>query len=104
VRASQDDVNNRQLDQALDTARRAGDIQPYAATASLQQALVLELNGDLDGAAVAARAATEDEPTNWQTWLVLSRIEAFRGDTDASVSAYQKARSLNPRSPIFAPR
>ena len=50
----------------------------------------------------AARAATERESTNWRTWLVLSRIEAERGRADAAVRDYQEARSLNPRSELFA--
>ena len=62
---------------------------------------MLELQGNLDAAATAARAATEDEPTNWRTWLVLSRIETYRGESAAGVVAYREARDLNPRSPLF---
>ncbi len=102
VRASQSDVKAGDLSLALDKARSGAEIQPWAATPHLQQALVLELQGDLDAAAVSARAATRDEATNWRTWLVLSRIEAFRGDARAAVAAYREARSLNPRSTLFA--
>ncbi len=102
VRASQDDVNNGDLAAALSAANRAAAVEPYASTPSLQQALVLELRGDLDAAAVAARAATREEPTNWRTWLVLSRIEAYRDDPRASLDAYREAKSLNPRSQLFA--
>ena len=62
---------------------------------------MLELDGDLASAANAARSAADAEPTNWQTWLVLSRLEARLGNADASVQAYRKAHALNPRSPIF---
>lgn len=102
VRDSQAQVGSANLDSALEKARTAGAIQPGAATPSLQEALVLELRGDLDGAAGAASQATDDEPTNWRTWLVLSRIEARRGEVAASIAAYREARSLNPRSPLFA--
>ena len=102
VRASQAQVNSSDLGQALDSARSSAEIQPWAATPNLQEALVLELAGDLDAAAAAARAATSDEPTNWRTWLVLSRIEAYRGDADTAVDAYRRARSLNARSALFA--
>jgi tetratricopeptide (TPR) repeat protein len=101
VRASQDSANNAQLDTALAKAQTAHHIQPYAATPSLQTALVFEVAGDLDGAATAATQATEDEPTNWRTWLVLSRLEAERGNVIKSIAAYRKARSLNPRSVLF---
>jgi O-antigen ligase len=101
VRASQSAAEAGELDGALDDARAAKEIQPWAATPSLQQALVLELRGDLSSAAAAARQATADEPTNWRTWLVLSRIEAYRGNPAESVAAYREARSLNPRSALF---
>ena len=101
VRDSQASVRAQDLSGALGNARSAEEIQPYAATPDLQQALVLELQGDLDGAAEAARAATEAEPTNWRTWVVLSGIEARRGNTEAAVDAYREARSLNPRSVLF---
>ena len=101
VRASQDAVNAAQLGPALDEADSARDIQPYAATPSLQQALVLELAGEFDAAAAAAREATQEEPTNWRTWLVLSRLEVERGNAPAAARAYREARSLNPRSPLF---
>lgn len=101
VRASQDRVDAAELGLALEKARTAREIQPYAATASLQEALVLELGGDLDGAVSMAIDATEDEPTNWRTWMVLSRLEATRGNVEQSVAAYRQARSLNPRSPLF---
>ncbi|MCL4287909.1 MAG: tetratricopeptide repeat protein, partial [Thermoleophilia bacterium] len=68
----------------------------------LQQALVFELGGDYDEAAQAATRATEEEPTNWRNWFVLSRIEAERGDPKAAVAAFGEARSLNPKSLLFA--
>ncbi|HEX5956902.1 MAG TPA: O-antigen ligase family protein [Solirubrobacterales bacterium] len=101
VRASKQHVDQGLLDRALDDARRATEIQPWAASSHLQEALVLELQGNLDAAATAARAATEDESTNWRTWLVLSRIETHRGESAAGVDAYREARDLNPRSPLF---
>jgi len=101
VRDSQAQVRAAQLGPALTDARSARDLQPYASTPALQEALVLELAGDTQGAAAAARQATAEEPTNWRTWLVLSRIEALAGNAEASVTAYREARSLNPRSPLF---
>jgi len=101
IRDSQADVRAQDLSGALDRANAASTIQPYAASASLQEALVLELQGDYEAAVAAARMATEEEATNWRTWLVLSRLEARAGNADASVAAYREARSLNPNSAIF---
>ncbi len=102
VRKSDQDVQAGRLGAALDEIHTARDVQPYAATPDLEQALVLELRGDLGGAATAAHAATRAEPTNWRTWFVRSRIEAERGRAAEAVSAYRTARSLNPRSVLFA--
>ena len=102
VRASQDSADVQQYAPALESAEKADDLQPWAATPALQRALLLDLQGDLDAAAAAALEATEEESTNWRTWLVLSRVEEKRGDLEASAAAFQRARELNPRSPLFA--
>lgn len=99
---SQADARAGNLVAALEAARSAQNIQPDAATPRLQQALLLEGQGDLRLAAIAAHGAAEREPTNWRNWLVLSRIEAKQGSASASVHDYRKARSLNPLSPLFA--
>ncbi len=102
LRESEADARNGEFSAALSNARSAQNVQPDAAGPRLQQALVLEAEGDLPAATEAARAATERESTNWRTWLVLSRVEAERGMAAASVRAYRRARSLNPRSELFA--
>lgn len=89
------------LVEARDRARTAQNVQPDAAAPRLQQALVLEQQGELDPAAAAAREAIERESENWRNWLVLSRIEAERGRAVASVHAYRQAKSLNSQSPLF---
>jgi Flp pilus assembly protein TadD len=101
LRDSQAEVRAQDLAAALGEARTAEDIEPYAASPSLQQALVLELQGDLGGALAAAREATDREPTNWRTWLVLSRLEAQADNPAGAIEAYREVRSLNPRSELF---
>jgi hypothetical protein len=101
VRQSEADAREGDLLGALKAARSAQNAEPWAATPRLQEALLLEELGDLGPAAEAARGATEREHTNWRTWLVLSRIEAQRGRPAAAIAAYRRARSLNPRSPLF---
>jgi len=87
---------------ALRDARSATRIEPGAASGQLQVALMLELLHNVPGALDAAVNATHDEPQNWTTWLVLSRLQAESGHATAAVSAYRRARLLNPRSPLFA--
>lgn len=101
VRQSEADARGGDLGGALKDARTAQNVQPDAAGPRLQQALVLEAQGQLAAAAVAATAATEREETNWRNWLVLSRIEAERGRAGPAVADYRRARSLNPRSTVF---
>lgn len=86
---------------ALAQARAAARLEPDAATPQLQEALVLELAHNLPAALAAARTATNNEPSNWSTWLVLSRLEAESGHVLAAINAYQRARIDNPRSPVF---
>ena len=104
TRDSRDAAAEGNLVAALQDARTAQRLQPYAATPHLQQALVLEEAGALSNAATAARAATAEEPTNWRTWFVLARIDARRGEDAAALVALRKARRLNPRSPLLAAR
>ena len=102
LRSSQDEVQRSDLSAALEDAKTAVAIEPFAASPRLQEALVLEHEGALADAAIQARKATLAESTNWRTWLVLSRIEAKRGNAGAALAAYRRAKSLNPRSPIFS--
>jgi hypothetical protein len=102
VRNSQNAVDAGNTSAALADARTAARIEPGAASPRLQQALVLEVQHRFPAAIVAAQDATRDEPQNWSPWLILSRIEAEAGRPQASVAAYNRARSLNPLSPIFS--
>jgi hypothetical protein len=101
TRQSQAAVRGGDYPAALEDAKSAQNVEPAAATPRLQQAQVLELMRDFSAAEAAARAAVDRESTNWQTWLVLSRIAAENGRPDASVTAYREARRLNPRGQIF---
>jgi predicted Zn-dependent protease len=102
VEASQEDFDAQQLPAALDHAREADELQPWAATPPLQQAFVLERQGDLDAAAAAVSEATREEPTNWRPWFILSRIEEARGNLPEAEAARARAAELNPRSALFA--
>ena len=90
-----------------EAAARAGDLAARStargaprtssrgtATPRLQQALVLEQQGDLPGPG-AAREATERESTNWRTWLVLSRSKPRRPGRRRGC-AYREARRSTP--------
>jgi multisubunit Na+/H+ antiporter MnhC subunit len=101
LRESEAEARAGDLDAALSDARSAQNVLGGAMSPRLQRAVLLETLGDFDAATVAAREAIEREPTNWRTWLVLSRIEAQRGNAAVAVVAFRRARSLNPQSPLF---
>jgi hypothetical protein len=101
VAQSQEDADAGDLDSALENARHAQSFEPFAARPLLQEALVLQQGGHLDGAAAAARRATSKEPANWRNWVVLSRLEVARDNPVAAARADEEARSLNPRSELF---
>jgi len=101
IRASQERVRAEQLDAALTDAQRARELEPYSGPAALQEALVFELQGRLRPAARAAREAAAKEPTSWENWLVLSRIEVERGRAKAATEAFEKAFEMNPNSPLL---
>ena len=66
TRESQAEARAGDYAAALDDAKSAQNVEPAAATPRLQQALVLELMGDLPAAEAAARAAVHRESTNWR--------------------------------------
>lgn len=101
VRQSQTAATAGNAALALVDARSAVRIEPGAASAEIQEALVLELERDFPAALVTARNATRDEPQNWSAWLILSRIEAESGQVKPSIADYEHARSLNPQSSLF---
>lgn len=96
VRESQAAVRRGSIGQALQYARSAERLEPYAATPWLQQAVVLELAGTLAGAAAAGRRAEVNEPANWRLPLILARIDAERGHTSAALADARRALVLNP--------
>ena len=102
IQKSQAAVRSGDLNEALSEARDARLVEPFAAGPRLQEALVLEAQDRLEPAEAAAREATRLEPEEWRAWLIRSRIEAERGRAVASVVAYRRARSLNPRSALFS--
>lgn len=101
LRKSQDAAREGDVASALEDARTAQNAMPGSAGPRLQQALLLEQEGQYAEAAEAIEGATDREPNEWRNWLILSRIEAERGDADAAVKAYEEARALSPRNPIF---
>ena len=101
VRSSQKAVQAGNLTAALADARSAQSFEPSGASPRLQRALVLEQSGDIAGARGAIAEAQAREPTNWQIWLVSSRLATEADRPAEALADYRRARSLNPKSPLF---
>ena len=82
-------------------ATDAVQVAPWQASGYVQRAQLLERLGLGTRAAADARRATRREPTNWEHWLVLARIEAERGDVRGAVAAVRRSAALNPHAPLF---
>jgi hypothetical protein len=87
---------------AVPLAYTAARIESGAASPQIQIALVLEAQGKRGSALAHADEAVRDEPDNWSSWLILSRLSAETGHPARSLYAYRQARHLNPRSPVFS--
>jgi hypothetical protein len=101
MRQSEAAARDGDLNAALRDAASAQNVLPGAAGPRLQEALILEEQGELAAAARAAHGAAEREPVNWRIWLVLSRLEVAQGNAAAALSDYRRARSLNPHFSLF---
>ena len=88
--------------EATERANDAIALQPWAAEPRLQLALVHERFGNLSEARQEADEAIERAPEDWRPWLARARIETRDGAVSAGLASYQRARSLNPRAPLFA--
>jgi hypothetical protein len=103
VRRSQAAAASGNLTLALSDARTAARVESGAGSPQVQMALILEAQGKRRQALAPALRAVRNDPDNWSSWLVLSRLQAEARNPTASLAAYRQARSLNPRSRVFSP-
>jgi hypothetical protein len=87
---------------AVRHALDAKNIQPWAASPYLQLALVQEQRPDLKAARMWIGEAIERDPIDWRLWLVSARIETKANDIASARRSLRRAKTLNPRSPLFA--
>ena len=90
------------LARAGETAATAAQVQPWASAPRLQEALIAERRGDLGGALAANAEALDRGARDWRLWFTEARLRAKAGDIRQARRALARARTLNPRSPIFA--
>jgi tetratricopeptide (TPR) repeat protein len=102
LRASQADAANGNLAAAVNDAADARDIEPWAFSPYLQLALLQEDAGNLGLARAAIQKAIRRDHLNWELWLVAARIQTKQGAIAQARRSLKRARTLNPRSPLFS--
>lgn len=94
-------VAGQELEAAIDAAKRARAIEPWASTPYLQLGLLAELQGDYSSALAWLDEAIERDDQNWQLYYLRSRVHGEAGETHAAQLDYDRAKALNPRAPEF---
>jgi hypothetical protein len=90
------------IDAARSAALDARSLQPWASSPDLQLALLSEQEKDLPAARARIAEAIDHDRADWRLWLVSARIETEAGNVPKARSDLRRAKSLNPRSPLFA--
>jgi hypothetical protein len=102
IARSQAAVDEHDLEEGIEAAEDARDIQPWASSPYLQLALVSESRGELPRARAWIEEAIERDSKDWQLWLVSARLETKLGNVAFARRSLLRAAELNPRSPLFA--
>jgi tetratricopeptide (TPR) repeat protein len=90
------------LEQAIDDADSAIDLEPWAAEPRTQLALVYEEAGRLSAARATLTDAIDRAPRDYRLYLLALRLNVAAGDLPAAAASYARARELNPLDPRIA--
>jgi adenylate cyclase len=90
-------ATDEQLAVALDTARRAVELDPRDPVAHTALAAVYVTAGDPTNAIDAARRAVDLNPSLRDAWIWLGWAQVLAGDPEACIAATERARALDPQ-------
>jgi O-antigen ligase len=96
ISASRNAAAEGDIGMAIDHAKRARSIEPWAASPYVQLGLLAQLNGEYETAAIEFSHAINREDHNWQWYYLRSKVEHEGGDDVAAAEDLRKARELNP--------
>lgn len=85
------------FDSALQAARGARTLQPWASAPYRRMALVEEERGRLGPAREYIAQAIEREPRNFELWSIASRIESSAGNPVEARQRLDRSQRLNPK-------
>ena len=101
IQASQRAAGRDDLAAAVKRADNARRIEPWASSPYEQLALLAEKAQQFDDADAWIKKAIARDRTDWRLWLVSARLETENGNIAQARRDLRRARSLNPRSPLF---
>ena len=96
LNASEDDAAAGDIAAAVEHAKTARSIEPFAASPYVQLGLLAESEGDYATAAERYTQAIDREDRKWQLYYLRSRVEGAAGDRAAARADLIRARRLNP--------
>lgn len=96
INASQDAAASGDIGSAINHAKTARSIEPFAASPYVQLGLLAESEGDYALAIEHFTQAIDREDHNWQLYYLRSRVEEEAGDLAAARADLDRARRLNP--------
>jgi tetratricopeptide (TPR) repeat protein len=96
INASQSAAAAGDLGSAVNHAKTARSIEPFAASPYVQLGLLAEAEGDYATATEHLTQAIDREDRNWQLYYLRSRVEEEAGDQAAAEADLSHARELNP--------
>lgn len=94
--ASRSAAASGDLTNAVNHAKTARSIEPFAASPYVQLGLLAESRGEYDVAGERLTQAIEREDRNWQYYYLRSRVEEEAGEEAAARADLEHARRLNP--------
>lgn len=102
IKSSQAAAAAGNLSSAIDHARTARSIEPWAASPYVQLGLLAEVQGEFPHAVEYFSDAIDREDRNWQWYYLRSKAEHEGGDEAAAQRDLEKARELNPLAACLA--
>jgi O-antigen ligase len=87
---------NQEFESAVNHAKTARSIEPWAATPYRQLGLLAESNGEYEGAIQRFGQAIDREDRNWSLYYLRARTEHKAGQNEAAQADLEEAKRLNP--------
>ena len=96
LRLSREAAADGRIDDAIDRARAARSIEPWAADPYVQLALLEAQRDDLDAALADIKQAEERDSEDWRPRVIEIGLQERAGNIKAAQAAYIQARRMTP--------